>query len=64
MATKLSVKLHKVDEDITITQADNGYIVSVSGRDTADDWANTKIICNSIDEVVELIKEASSMERS
>lgn len=61
---KLSDKLSKVDEDITITQADNGFIVTVSGRDSDDDWATAKIVCNSIDDVVDLIKEAQGMERS
>lgn len=61
---KLSDKLSKVDEDITITQADNGFIVTVSGRDSDDDWATAKIVCNSIDDVIGLIKEAQGMERS
>jgi hypothetical protein len=64
MATKLSDKLSKVDEDITITQADNGFIVAVSGRNSEDDWATAKIVCTSLDEVVDLIKEASAMEHS
>lgn len=64
MATKLSDKLSKVDEDITITQADNGFIVTVSGRNSEDDWATAKIVCTSLDKVVDLIKEASAMERS
>lgn len=59
---KLSDKLTKVDEDVTVTRADNGYIVTVSGRDTDDDWATAKIVCNSLEEVMALITEASTME--
>ena len=61
---KLSDKLSKVDEDITITRADNGFIVTVSGRDSDNDWATAKIVCTSLDEVVDLIKQATSMERN
>ena len=59
---KLSDILTKVDEDVTVTRADNGYIVTVSGRDTDDDWATAKIVCNSLEEVMALITEASMME--
>lgn len=64
MATKISRKLSKVDEDLTITQADNGFVVTVSGRNKDDDWSSAKIVCTTLEEVVELIKEASEMERS
>jgi hypothetical protein len=34
-----------------------------SGRTDDGDWASTKILCNSLDDLVQLIKEASAMER-
>jgi hypothetical protein len=42
---------------------DNGFMFEASGRDDNGDWANTKILCNTLDELVQLIKEASAMER-
>jgi hypothetical protein len=39
-------------------------MVEVQGRDSNDDWATAKIICNSLDEVVDIIKEAAAMDRS
>lgn len=61
---KLSDKLTKVDEDVTVTRADNGFIVTVSGRDSEEDWATAKILCNTLEEVMVLIEEASTMERN
>lgn len=64
MATKLTQKLSKIDEDVTVTFADNGFIITAQGRDEEDDWTNAKIVCNTLDEVVALLDEASKMERS
>jgi hypothetical protein len=43
---------------------DNGFMVEVSGRDSEDDWATAKIVCNSMDEVVQILNEVQSMGRS
>ncbi len=69
MATKKSAvkkigdKLTKVNESFTINMYDNGYMIEIGGRDSSDDWKTAKIMIGSIDELVELIKEASEMER-
>ena len=42
---------------------DNGYMFEISGRNEDEDWTTAKIVCNNIDELVALIKEASSMPR-
>jgi hypothetical protein len=34
-----------------------------SGRNQDGDWASAKILCNSLEDLVQLIKEASAMER-
>jgi len=60
---KISDKLAKVNEDITIRMFDNGFMVEISGRDHNDDWKHAKIIVNSVDEIVTLINEAVSMDR-
>ena len=54
----------KVDETVTIQMYDNGFLFEVSGRDHDDDWANVKILCNTLEEVTDLIKEAVDAERS
>ena len=58
---KLSDKLAKVSDSLTVYLYDNGYMVEVSGRDDSDDWKTAKIMCNSLEEVSEIVKEASEM---
>ena len=58
---KLS-KLTKVNENITINRYDNGWMVEVGGRDDDDNWKNAKILCNTEEEMLDVVKEWNSME--
>ena len=60
MANKLS-KLNKVNESISINRYDNGWMVEVSGRDDDNEWASAKMICNTEEEVIALIKEYNTL---
>jgi len=60
---KLSDKLRKVSEDITVRMLDNGFVVEAGGRNHNDDWANAKLIVSTVDEVYALIGEAAEMEK-
>lgn len=55
-------KLAKVNESITINRYDNGWMVEVSGKNKKDDWATTKILCNTEDELIALVKEYNVMD--
>ena len=57
---KLS-KLTKVNESFTVNRYDNGFMIEVGGRDSADDWKNAKIMCSSEDELFAVIKEALAL---
>ena len=59
--TKLT-KLDKVNESITVNRYDNGFMVEVGGRDTEGDWKTAKILCNTEEEMIAVIKEWNSME--
>lgn len=61
---KLSDKMVKISETLTINMYDNGFLVDANGRNKKNDPISTKIVCNSIDEVIALVREASEMERS
>ena len=50
-------KLAKVNESISINRYDNGWMVEVGGRDHDDQWSSAKIICNTQEEVLDLIKQ-------
>lgn len=54
-------KLVKVNESLTVNRYDNGWMVEIGGRNKKDDWANTKIVCNTEAEVLELIKEYNTI---
>jgi hypothetical protein len=55
-------KLAKVNESITINRYDNGWMVEVGGRDSDNEWKNSKIVCNTEEEVLDVVKEYNSME--
>jgi len=61
--TKISDKLAKVNDNFTVNMYDNGFMLEIGGRNKDDDWANAKIMCSSVEELVALIQEAASMER-
>ena len=61
MAKKLN-KLTKVNESFTINRYDNGFMIEVGGRDDDNEWKNCKVMCSTEAELIEVIKEALSME--
>jgi hypothetical protein len=58
---KLSDKLAKCGDSLTVNIYDNGFMVEVSGRNSEDDWKSAKIMCQTLEEVYAVIKEASNM---
>jgi hypothetical protein len=60
----LTDKLKKANDSVNVYFYDNGFMVEVSGSDHNDDWKTAKIMCNSLDEVMTVIKDASDMERN
>ena len=61
MATKLS-KLAKVNENITLNRYDNGWMVEIGGRDKKEDWKTAKIMCNTEEELLAVVKEWNTMD--
>ena len=60
---KLSDKLAKCSDSLTVNMYDNGYMVEVSGNDSENDWKTAKIMCQTLDQVYAVITEAAAMER-
>jgi len=60
---KIKDKLEKINDNFSVYMYDNGYMMEISGRDEDGEWATAKILCNSLDDLVSLIKETSTMER-
>ena len=62
--TKVSAKLAKVNENFSVYQYDNGYMIEVGGRDKKDNWKTAKIMVSTVDQLIAVIKEVTSMERA
>lgn len=60
---KLSDRFSKVGESFSVYMYDNGFMMEANGRNFADDWKTVKIICNDLNELLDLVKEAGTMER-
>ena len=58
---KLSDKLTKCGDSLTVNMYDNGFMVEVSGRDSEDDWKTAKILCPTLEDVYAVIKEAATV---
>lgn len=56
------INLSKVSESITFYRYDNGFMIEVSGRNKKEEWKTQKILCNTEDELLTLIKEANTLE--
>ena len=61
MTSNLS-KLIKVNESITINRYDNGWMVEIGGRNKKEDWASTKTLCNTEEELITLIREYNTID--
>lgn len=60
--TKFSDKLTKINESYTINRYDNGYMVEAGGRNKKGDYVSAKLLCNTLDEVLALVREACEMD--
>ncbi len=56
------INLTKVSESITFYRYDNGFMIEVSGRNKKEEWKTQKILCNTEDELLTIIKEVNAME--
>ena len=59
----VSDKLEKVTDSFTINMYDNGYMIDVSGRDSDGEWKSAKILCQNLEQVIDLVSEITRMER-
>ena len=60
--SKISDKLIKINESYTVYRYDNGFMVEAGGRNKKGDYVTAKILCNTLDEVLALVKEAGEMD--
>lgn len=61
--TKISDKLTTVNDNFSITMYDNGFLIDIGGKAEDDEWRNAKIMIPSVEQLLELVKEAATMPR-
>jgi hypothetical protein len=61
---KITDKISKADDTISIRIVDNGFLLEVSGRDSNDDWKTARIVCTNRDQLNKLLDEAFSIDRT
>ena len=57
----LTKELSKVNPEINVKMAGNGWIMEFSGRSQTDDWKNLTVLCDDIDTVTQYLVEHSEM---
>ena len=61
--SKIGDKLAKVNESFTVNMYDNGFMFEIGGRDSDNDWKNAKIMVQTVDQLLALVKEATELDR-
>lgn len=61
--SKISDKLIKVSDSFSVQMYDNGFMFEISGRNSDEDWRSVKILCNTQEQLIALINEATEMTR-
>jgi hypothetical protein len=55
-------KLTKVSDSFTVNRYDNGWMFEVNGRNEKDEWRCAKIVCNTEEELLALIKQYNKLD--
>ena len=54
----------KRDEEFTVYEYDNGYMLQCSGRDDKDDWATSKLMYSRVDDMINGILDLLKLPKS
>ncbi len=61
--TKLVDHFAKVNDNYSITNCQNGYVVDVSGQDSSEEWISAKFVFKTIDELKDVVQDLAWMPR-
>jgi hypothetical protein len=61
---KLIDHFTKVNDNYTITNCQNGYMVDVSGQDSEENWINAKFVFKTIDELKDVVQDLAWMPKT
>jgi hypothetical protein len=54
-------KMAKRGDNVTVTFADNGYMLEASGRDDKDDWTDIKVVLSNLDQLNQALESISRL---
>jgi hypothetical protein len=55
------MKITKVEDNFVVQMYDNGYMIEFSGIDDKSEWKRSKIIANTDEELIALVKMILSL---
>jgi hypothetical protein len=62
--TKLIDHFAKVDDNYTVTNCKNGFLVEVSGKDAGNEWITVKFVFKTLDELKDAVQDLAWMPRT
>ena len=62
--TKLADYFTKVNDNYTVTNCQNGYVVEVSGQDKDENWINAKYVFKTFEELKDVVQDLAWMPRT
>jgi hypothetical protein len=62
--SKLVDHFAKVNDNYTVTNCQNGYIVDVSGQDREENWINAKFVFKTFEELRDAVQDLAWMPRT
>ena len=62
--TKLIDHFAKVNDNYTVTNCQNGFVVEASGQDASGEWISAKFIFKTLDELKDAVQDLAWMPRT
>ena len=54
-------RMAKRGDNVTITFADNGFMLEASGRDDKDDWTDIKVVLSNLDQLNQALETIAQL---
>ena len=54
----------KINDNYTVTNCHNGFVIEISGQDRDEEWITVKYVIKSLDELKEAVQDLAWMQRT
>ena len=62
--TKLIDTFTKINDNYTITNCNNGFVIEVSGQNFSEEWVTGKFVFKTIDELKDVVQDLAAMPKA